>query len=290
MIDKRNKKLSVLRQCELLDLNRTSYYYQKCPQSPETLMLMRRIDELYTKSPFFGARKMRDTLMREGWGVCRKRIRRLMKIMGLEAQCPKPDLSKPNQSHKKYPYLLRNLNVSYSNQVWCTDITYIRLSGGFVYMIAVMDWYSRKILSWRLSNTLDVHFCLEALDEAFVNYEKPEIFNTDQGSQFTSNSWIEYLENKNVAISMDGRGRALDNVFVERFWRSLKYEEVYRREYVDYDDAYNYIKQYVVFYNTERPHSSHGIKTPDEAYLMLKAKIALLNLDISIIRNKKIET
>lgn len=261
MIDKETK-LSITRQCELLELSHSSAYYRPIGPSAYELELMRRIDEIYTDCPYFGSRQMMRMLRTFGYRVGRERVRRLMREMGLEALCPKPDLSKPTPGHKIYPYLMKNLAVSKPNQAWCADITYIRLDGGFVYLVAIMDWYSRKILAWELSNNMDVNFCVKALKNAITIYGSPQVMNTDQGSQFTSKSWIEVLQTHGVKISMDGRGRALDNAFVERFWRTIKYEEVYRREYQDYRDAQKHIKAYIDRYNHRRPHSSLDGKTP----------------------------
>lgn len=230
--------------------------------------MMRRIDEQYTRTPFYGVLRMTAWLRREGHSVNPKRVRRLMRLMGLEAIYPKPRLSAPNPEHRVYPYLLRGAFVTGPDQVWCSDITYIRLRQGFLYLVAVMDWYSRYVLSWSLSPTLDVEFCLEALERAFhVGRIAPGICNTDQGSQFTSTRWIEALTGRGVKISMDGRGRALDNVFVERLWRSLKYEAVYLNDYESVRDARSGIHGYLRFYNEKRLHQSLNYKTPREIYL-----------------------
>jgi len=221
---------------------------------------MRRIDEQYTKTPFYGSRKLAET-----FGVNRKRIQRLMRRMGIEAIYPKKRTTWPNAEHKIYPYLLRNVAVQRPDQVWATDITYVPLRHGFLYLVAIMDWYSRQVLSWRLSNTLDVGFCLEALEEA-LNIQQPEIFNSDQGSQFTSLAFTDRLATHGVAISMDGRGRALDNVFIERLWRSVKYEEVYPKEYQDGWEAEASLEAYFRFYNQQRIHQSLGYRTPAEVY------------------------
>ena len=260
--------ISVRRQCALLGLNRSSVYFQPCPVDPVTLELMRRIDEQYTRTPFYGVLRMTAWLQREGHSVNPKRIRRLMRLMGLEAVYPKPRLSNPHPGHRIYPYRLRGVSVTGPDQVWCSDITYIRLRKGFLYMVVVMDWYSRYDLSWSLSPALEVEFCLDALERAFhVGRLIPGIFNTDQGSQFTSTRWIEALRDRGVKMSMDGRGRALDNVFVERLWRSLKYEAIYLNAYELVQEAGSGIHQYLRFYNEQRLHQSLNDKTPREVYL-----------------------
>jgi putative transposase len=261
MIDKQ-EKLPMTRQCELADLPRSSAYYKPVGISAYTLELMRLIDKIYTEFPYFGSRQIKRMLRTLGHEVGRRRVRRLMRLMGLEALCPKPNLSKPAPGHKIYPYLMKGLNINRPNQAWCSDITYIRLDGGFVYLVAIMDWYSRKILAWELSNSMDASFCVKALLRAIALYGPPEVMNTDQGSQFTGDDWITVLKNHDIKISMDGRGRALDNVFVERFWRTLKYEEVYRREYAGIADARKHLANYIEIYNTRRPHSSLNDRTP----------------------------
>jgi putative transposase len=250
----------------MLDISRSAYYYEPKGESEENLNIMKRIDELYLENPTWGSRKMRDRLRLEGWKVNRKRIQRLMRLMGIEVLYPKPKLSRPHPSHRVYPYLLRGLEINQPDMVWCADITYIRLRHGFVYMVAILDWYSRKVLSWELSNTLDAHFCVSALDTAIKRYGNPEIFNTDQGAQFTSDEFIGKLQSNTIRISMDGRGRALDNIVVERFWRSLKYEEVYIKDYNDMIECRKGIARYIESYNSFRPHSSVGAITPDMAY------------------------
>lgn len=249
----------------MLGLPRSTAYYKAVGPDAKTLELMRCIDEIYTQCPFFGSRQMRRMLRTIGHNVGRRRVRRLMRLMGLEALCPKPNLSKPAPGHKVYPYLMKHLVVTRPNQAWCADITYIRLEGGFVYLVAIMDWFSRKVLSWELSNSMEASFCVNALNRAIEKHGYPEVMNTDQGAQFTGESWIGVLTGK-VQISMDGRGRALDNVFVERLWRSLKYEEVYRREYEDIADACHHIASYFEFYNERRPHSSLHDLTPDNVH------------------------
>jgi putative transposase len=229
---------------------------------------MHRIDELYLDNPTWGSREMRDRLRLEhpDRRINRKRIQRLMHLMGIEALYPKKNLSKKNPDHKVYPYLLRGLDINRSDLVWCTDITYIRLQHGFVYLVAILDWHSRKVLSWRLSNTLDAHFCIDALDEAFRKYGKPDIFNTDQGSQFTSAAFVGKLEKNEIKVSMDGKGRCLDNVVVERFWRTLKQDEVYLKDYKNMKECQSGIDGFIQKYNSFRPHSSLGGITPDMAY------------------------
>jgi putative transposase len=255
-------RLSVRRQCELLGVSRSGLYYEPEPTSPEELALMRRIDELHLKYPFYGSRKLSLELRSEGRDANRKRVQRLMRIMGLEALAPKPKTSEPHPEHAIYPYLLRGLKITRVNHVWAADITYIPMMAGFVYLVAIIDWYSRRVLSWRLSVTMDPSFCVEALQEALCRFGQPEIFNTDQGAQFTSETFTDVLREHGIAISMDGRGRCLDNVFVERLWRSLKYEEVYLHVYDTVAEARAGIRRYFVFYNDERPHQALGYQTP----------------------------
>jgi putative transposase len=274
MIERDHAELSVRRQCELLRVSRSGLYYEPEPTHPEQLALMRRIDELHLKYPFYGSRKMAETLRREGHEVNRKRVQRLMRLMGLEAMAPKPTTSEPHPGHAVYPYLLRGLEISRVNQVWATDITYVPMKTGFLYLVAVMDWYSRRVLSWRLSNTLDSSFCVEALEEALARYGPPEIFNTDQGAQFTSESFTRVLRDRGIAISMDSKGRCLDNVFVERLWRSLKYEEVYLHAYDKAAEAREGIGRYLAFYNDERPHQALGYQTPAAFYAREAKKAA----------------
>jgi putative transposase len=266
MIDRELLDLSVRRQCELLHVSRSGLYYEPEPTDPEELAMMRRIDELHLRYPFYGSRKLSDVLRKEGREANRKRIQRLMRVMGLEAMAPKPNTSEPHPEHVKYPYLLRGLVISRVNQVWATDITYIPMKAGFVYLVAIMDWYTRRVLSWRLSNTLDTSFCVDALEEALVRFGQPEIFNSDQGSQFTAEDFTKVLRARGIKISMDGKGRCLDNVFVERLWRSLKYEEVYLHAYDDMPEARAGIGRYMAFYNGERPHQSLGYQTPIAFY------------------------
>ena len=252
MIDLENTVLPINLQCRLLELSRSSYYYRPQPESELNLHLMDLIDRQYTKRPFYGARQMTESLRRQGHWVNHKRVERLMRKMGIMAIYPRPRTSIKDDSHKIYPYLLRDLAIIYPNQVWCADITYIRMRHGFLYLIAIMDWFSRYVLSWELSNTLDVHFCLEALDQA-LRIAKPGIFNNDQGSQFTSSAFTGLLEQNNIRISMDGRGRAFDNIFIERLWRTVKYEEVYLHDYQDGVDAYFALDKYFRFYLKEIP-------------------------------------
>jgi putative transposase len=274
MIDREQRELSVRRQCELLRVSRSGLYYEPESTSPEELALMRRIDELHLKYPFYGSRKLSDALRKEGRDANRKRVQRLMRVMDLEAMAPKPKTSEPHPEHVKYPYLLRGLVISRVNQVWATDITYIPMKAGFVYLVAIMDWHSRRVLSWRLSNTLDSSFCVAAVDEAIERFGRPEIFNTDQGSQFTAEDFTKPLRDRGIAISMDGKGRCLDNVFVERLWRSLKYEEVYLHAYDDVAEARTGIGRYLAFYNDERAHQALGYQTPAAFYRGLKKEAA----------------
>jgi putative transposase len=238
-------------------------YYQPASTSDEELAVMRRIDELHLQWPFYGSRKLCHALRAEGVGINRKRTQRLMRLTGLESVAPKPTTSVPHPEHPRFPYLLRNLLVFRPNQVWAADITYIPMAHGFAYLVAIIDWYSRRVLSWRLSNTLDSTFCVEALEDALGRFPKPEIFNTDQGSQFTAEAFTKVLRGAGVTISMDGRGRCIDNVFVERVWRSLKYEEVFLHAYDDLDEARDGIGRYFEFYNLVRPHQALGYRTPD---------------------------
>jgi len=269
MIDAKDPKLSVSNQCRLLTLNRSTYYYKKKPVKPEDLELMRIIDEQYLKTPSWGTRSMRNYLRRLGYKINRKRVQRLMRLMGLEAIYPKPKTSQPHPAHKVYPYLLRNMIVDRPNQVWTADITYIPMSRGFMYLVAVMDWHSRKILSWRISNTLDTEFCVEAVEEALGRYGGPEIFNTDQGAQFTSSDFTELLKSHKVQISMDGRGRVQDNIFIERLWWTLKYQYLYLWSFNDGTELRQGLGQWFEFYNTERSHQALDNLTPDEVYFNL---------------------
>jgi putative transposase len=257
--------LSVRRQCELLGLNRSTWYYEPVPESAANLALMRRIDEVYLQRPYFGSRRLTVWLRKQGQEVNRKRVQRLLRRMGLEAIYPKPRTTQAGAGHTIYPYLLRNVAVARPDQVWSADITYVPLRRGFLYLTAVMDWYSRCVLAWRLSNSLDGAFCVEALEEA-LSRARPEIFNSDQGVQFTSREFTGRLESAAVAISMDGRGRALDNVFVERLWRSVKYEEVYLHDYATGAECHAGLSAYLSFYCEERPHQALAYRTPAEVY------------------------
>jgi putative transposase len=265
MID-RDHRLPVSRQAKALGISRGSVYYLPKPTSPADLALMRRIDELHLEHPFAGARMLRDLLRQEGRRVGRKHVATLMARMGIEALYRKPNTSRRAPQHAVYPYLLRNLAVTMPNQVWAMDITYLPMAHGFVYLAAVMDWYSRKVLAWRVSITLDTAFCVEAVEEALGRYGKPEIFNTDQGCQFTSAAFTGLLQAHGIRISMDGRGRWLDNVFIERLWKTVKYEEVYLRAYESVSAAKTSLATYFTFYNTRRPHTSLDRLTPDQIY------------------------
>jgi putative transposase len=264
-VEPEHAEISVRRQCALLGVNRSGLYYQPTGESEENLKLMRLMDEEYTRHPFFGSRRMAAWLCGQGHEVNRKRVSRLMEVMGIEALYPKPKLSKPGEGHKIYPYLLKDVEVTRVNQVWSTDITYIRMAGGFVYLAAVMDWYSRFVLSWSLSVTMEVDFCIEALKRA-LRRGRPEIFNSDQGSQFTSEKFTGELKARQITISMDGRGRCFDNIFMERLWRSLKHEEIYLHDYGLVPEARAGIGTWLRFYNQERPHQSLGYRTPAELY------------------------
>jgi putative transposase len=266
--------LSVRRQCEILRVNRSSVYYEKVGPDGEELELMRRIDELHLKHPFYGSRRIARELRGQGLQANRKRIQRLMRVMGLEAIAPKPRTSKPEPEHAIYPYLLRGLSIDRPNKVWASDITYVPLARGFGYLVAIMDWYSRRVLSWKLSNTLDSSFCVAALNEALLRFGQPEIFNTDQGAQFTAEAFTRVLLARGVKISMDGKGRCIDNVFVERLWRSLKYEEVYLNDYDDLAQARAGIGRYLEFYNYQRPHQALGHQAPAAFYDCLVARAA----------------
>jgi putative transposase len=264
-IEPEHPAISVRRQCALLGVSRASLYYEPVEESQENLRLMQRIDRQYTQAPFYGSRKMTAWLRAQGYQVNRKRVARLMRIMGIEAVYAKPKLSQPGEGHKIYPYLLKGLKIERCNQVWCTDITYIPMAQGFVYLVAVMDWFSRFVLSWALSLTMEVEFCLEALGSA-LRQSRPEIFNSDQGSQFTSERFLGELEQRQIAVSMDGRGRCMDNIFIERLWRSLKYEEVYLKDYQLVPEAHRGIEKYFQFYNHERLHQSLNYQTPAAIY------------------------
>jgi putative transposase len=262
LLDRDHAQLSVRRQCELLGIARSGVYRLPRPVNDNALGVMRRLDELFTQWPFLGSRRLARLLRDEGHAINRKRVQRLMRMMGIAALGPKPRTTKPAPGHKVYPYLLRDLVIDRPNQVWAADITYIPIGRGFLYLVAVMDWASRAVLSWRLSNTMDASFCVEALEEALARFGKPGIFNTDQGSQFTGGDFIGVLSKAEIRISMDGRGRWMDNVFIERLWRSLKYEDIYLKGYADGREAKRGIAQWVAFYNTSRPHMALDHRTP----------------------------
>jgi len=262
LVDRDNAVVSMRRQCELLGIARSGLYRSPAAADDNDLVLMRRIDELFTTWPFLGSRRMTALLRAEGHAVNRKRIRRLMREMGIAALGPRPRTTKPAPGHKIYPYLLRGLAIERPNQVWCADITYIPIGRGFLYLVAIMDWASRAVLSWRLSNTMDGSFCASALEEALARFGKPDIFNTDQGSQFTSAAFTGTLAAAGVRISMDSRGRWMDNVFIERLWRSLKYEDIYLKGYADGGEAKAGIASWITFYNGRRPHQALGNRTP----------------------------
>ena len=266
LVDREHPEISVRRQCELLGVNRSGLYYEPVGESEENLLLMRLLDNQYTRAPFYGSRKMTEWLASMGHAVNRKRVSRLMELMGLEAVYPKPKLSQPGEGHRIYPYLLGGTTVERVNQVWSADITYIRMARGFLYLVAIMDWFSRFVLSWSLSLTMEVEFCVEALKRA-LRRAWPDIFNSDQGSQFTSEKFTAELAGRQIAISMDGRGRCMDNIFVERLWRSLKYEEVYLKDYASVAEARAGIERYFQFYNHERLHQSLDYRTPAAIYL-----------------------
>lgn len=267
-IEPDHAELSISRQCDLLELPRSSYYRPKvcCSESDENIELMRLIDEEYTRHPFYGSRKLRDYLRRQGYPVNRKRVRRLMRRMGLVSIAPKPNTSRPAPGHKVYPYLLKGMEINRSNQVWCSDITYLPLDKGFAYLTVVMDWQSRYVLSWEVSVTMDEHFCVNALESALRRHGCPEIFNTDQGAQYTGKRFTGVLKDHSVRISMDGKGRALDNIMVERLWRSVKYEDIYVKDYGSVKDLVAGLRSYFEFYNHQRPHQGLAGKTPAEVY------------------------
>src|SRR5271156_4307058 len=262
LVDPAEPALSIVAQCQLLKVARSTLYYRAVPMSAEDLPLMRQMDELHLAYPFYGSRRLAAALRRDGWLVNRKRVKRLMRVMGIEAIYQKPNTSLGHPDHKVYPYLLRGLIIERPNQVWCADITYIPMAKGFVYLVAVMDWFSRRVLSWRLSITMEAEFCVEAVQEAMAKHGRPEIFNTDQGVQFTSAGFVEELGSVGVRISMDGKGRFLDNIFIERLWRSLKYEEVFAKAYGSVIEARRGIGGWLAFYNDERPHQALGYRTP----------------------------
>lgn len=265
MINKEDK-LPVTRQCELLELSRSGIYYKPVPLSAMDVELMRQIDEIHLLCPFYGSRNIRNELWGKGYKIGRDRVRRLMRRMGIEALYVKPRLSIPHSGHVKYPYLLRGLEITKANHVWATDITYIPMARGFCYLVAIMDWSSRKVLAWRLSNTLDSAFCVDALEEAIAKFGCPDIFNTDQGSQFTAEVFTNVLRANNIAISMDGKGRWMDNVFIERLWKSVKYEDIYLKGYASMAEVRNGLAIYFKFYNEKRWHNSFDKKTPNMVY------------------------
>jgi putative transposase len=267
LIDRNHPEISINRQCDLLEVSKGALYYQAVSIDPYTLSLMDLIDEQHTSTPFYGSRRLTAYLNARGHEINRKRVQRLMRLMRIEAIYPKPKLSRRNENHKIYPYLLRGVNIERPDHVWSTDITYIRVANGFVYLTAVIDWFSRYVLSWRLSNSLENTFCIEALEEA-LSISQPEIFNTDQGSQYTSVNFLQPLIDRDISISMDSRGRALDNVFVERLWRTVKYEEVFLKDYrtMKMNEAYRSLKDFIKFYNQERLHQALDYKSPEYIY------------------------
>lgn len=260
-----NEVITLKKQCELLSLSRSSYYYKPVAETELNFRLMNLIDEIYTETPSSGSRKITETLVRRGHEVNRKRIQRLMRVMGIEVIYPRPNLSKPDNSHRRFPYLLKGVKIEGINHVWSTDITYIPLRTGFLYLAAVLDWFSRYVLSWKLSKNLETEFCIEVLNKA-LEKGTPQIFNSDQGVQFTSNEFLEVLETRDIRISMDGKGRAFDNIFVERLWRTVKYEEVYCKAYESFEEAQRNLNDYFRFYNDKRLHQSLGYKTPREIF------------------------
>ena len=265
MVDRQHQALSTVRQCTLLDISRSSVYYRPRAPSQKGLALMKQIDQQYLVTPFYGSRRMKVWLGRQGHWVNRKRVQRLMRNMGLQAIYRRPRTSQPGPGHKVYPYLLSGMEITRPNQVWAADITYIPMARGFLYLVAIMDWYSRYVVAWRLSNTLDADFCVETLEEA-LGKGKSEVFNTDQGSQFTSEGFTGLLDQHGVRISMDGKGRYRDNIIVERLWRTVKYEEVYLKAYSNGREAKDGLEAYLHFYNTQRPHQALGYRTPAEVF------------------------
>jgi putative transposase len=272
MMDPNHPTLSISRQCQLLAVSRSSLYYRPVQDNGSDLQLMALIDRQFLETPYYGSRKMTAWLRRQGHAVNRKRVRRLMRQIGLEAIFQKPNTSKPNPEHQVYPYLLRGLTIDRPNQVWAADITYIPMPRGFLYLVAIMDWHSRKVLAWRLSNTLHADFCVEALEEALARFGRPEIFNTDQGSQFTSTAFTGMLETAGIRISMDGKGRCMDNIFIERLWRSLKYEDIYLRAYATGSEARLGIGRWMSAYNAIRPHQALAYQTPDEVFYAIPSR------------------
>jgi len=280
MIDREHPNLSVVRQCSLLGISRSSVYSRPRETDEYELELMSLIDRQYLTTPFYGSRRMTVWLRTQGHRVNRKRVQRLMRLMGIEAVYRRPNTSKPSRQHKVYPYLLRGIEISKVNQVWASDITYIPMARGFMYLVIIMDWYSRYVISWRLSNTLDADFCVDALEEA-LSKGRPQIFNTDQGSQFTSDEFTGMLLGHDIQISMDGKGRYMDNIFVERLWRSVKYEEVYLKAYESVGEARTELGTYLDFYNDERPHQSLGYQTP--RYVFEAGNIPMDNVDAELV-------
>ena len=274
MIEPAHSRLSIARQCELVTLSRSSFYYRPSSESTENLALMRLLDEQFLETPWYGARQMVRHLRRQGHVVGRKRIRRLMAKMGLAAVYQRPRTTVPHPEHRVYPYLLRGLAIDRPDQVWCADITYLPMRRGFLYLVAVMDWASRKVLAWRLSNTMEADFCIEALEEALARHGRPEIFNTDQGSQFTSPRFVDVLTGAGVRVSMDGRGRWMDNIFIERLWRSVKYECVYLHAFETGSEARAGLGRWITYYNATRPHSALGGRTPAETHAGISIGLA----------------
>jgi putative transposase len=272
----RQHELPIIRQCSVLNISRSSAYREPAGESADDIDLMRKLDELHLRQPFKGSRRLRDDLWDDdGLRVNRKRVQRLMRLMGIRALHPGAKTTRPNPQHKIYPYLLRDLEIDRANQVWCTDLTYIPMRKGFLYLVAIMDWHSRKVLAWRLSNSLDAAPCVEALEEALASYGAPEVFNSDQGCQFTSEDFTDTLKNHGIKISMDGKGRWIDNVFIGRLWRSLKYEEVYLKAYDSVAQARQGIGDWLMFYNQERRHASLGRMTPDQVYYDLPSGLPI---------------
>jgi putative transposase len=278
LLEPGHDQISLRRQCQLLDLHRSGFYYRPVGESAENLQLMRLLDEQYTRCPFYGVEKMTRWLLKQGHRVNEKRVRRLLRMMGLWAVYPKPRLSQPVQGTQVYPYLLKGVSVDRADQVWSTDITYVRLWQGFIYLVAIMDWYSRYVLSWEVSVSLENSFCVSALDRALTDAQ-PEIFNSDQGAQFTSQAFTQKLLDRGIRISMDGRGRVFDNIFVERLWRSVKYEEVYIKDYRSVREAINGLRSYFEFYNRERIHQSLEYQTPESVYRQGRRPAAVTTLN-----------
>ena len=268
MIDPDHNRLSIRRQCELVSISRASFYRQPAGETPENLELMRIIDGAFMEMPWYGSRQMARHLRRQGWYVGRKRVRRLMRKIGLSPIYQPPKTSEPHPQHRIYPYLLRHLAIERPDQVWCADVTYIPMRRGFLYLVAIMDWFNRKVLAWRLSNTMDAEFCVVALEEAIARHGRPDIFNTDQGSQFTSFTFTMTLKDAGIRISMDGRGRWMDNVFIERLWRNLKYECIFLNAFETGSQVRSGIGSWIDYYNRRRPHSTFDGRTPDEVYAM----------------------